>query len=183
MQDRQLILTRLIEAAPAKVWRCWTDPTLIARWFGPEGYSCVTKEIDLTEGGQWRFDMTGPDGTVWPNRHRFTRHQPPSRIEFLMDGDSNDQPPMQVIVTLTPEGAGTRLTQVIIFPTVEAKLGALDFGAVKLGMQTHAKLARLAEGDGFSIPDQDPRARSGGTADLTWAGSRHDGVENVEAAR
>jgi len=100
MQDRQLTLTRLIQASPDKVWRCWTDPSLIAQWFGPEGFRCTTKQIDLRAGGLWRFDMTGPDGTVWPNRHRITLYAPISRIEFLMDADSDDQPPMQVVVTL-----------------------------------------------------------------------------------
>ncbi len=145
MQDRQLTLTRVINATPDKVWRCWTDPTLIARWFGPDGYSCITKEINLVEGGLWRFDMIGPDGTVFPNRHRFTLRRAPSRIEFLMDSDDDSQPPMEVVVTLAPEGAGTRLTQTITLPTAEAKAVALGFGADRLGMQTMGKLAAVAE--------------------------------------
>ncbi len=143
-QDRQITLTRLIDAPPEKVWRCWTDPTLIARWFGPDGHSCVTKEIDLTEGGVWRFDMIGPDGTVWPNRHRIIRHIQLRRIEFLMDGDDDTQDPMQVEVILVPEGQGTRLTQTITLPSVAAKERALGFGADRLGMQTMAKLAAIA---------------------------------------
>ena len=143
MNDRQLTLTRLIDAPPEKIWRCWTDPALLPRWFGPDGHSCVTKTIDLTEGGQWRFDMIAPDGTVWPNRHRFTRHVPPRLIEFLMDGDDDSQEPMRVEVTLVPEGQGTRITQTITLPTPEARLRALGFGADRLGMQTLGKLAAL----------------------------------------
>jgi uncharacterized protein YndB with AHSA1/START domain len=144
-QDRQLTLSRLIHAAPAKVWRCWTDPTLLPRWFGPDGFSCQTKEIALKPGGVWRFDMTGPDGTVWPNRHRFTLHEPPARIEFLMDGDDDAHPPIEVVITLTPEGTGTRLTQTMTLPSAEAKQHALGFGADRLGLQTLAKLAATAE--------------------------------------
>jgi uncharacterized protein YndB with AHSA1/START domain len=145
LQDRQLTLSRLVAASPDKVWRCWTDPALIPRWFGPDGYSCVTKEINLVQGGQWRFDMIGPDGTVWPNRHRITLYAPVSRIEFLMDGDDDAQPPMLVEVTLTPEGTGTRLTQTITLPDAAAKQHALGFGADRLGLQTLAKLAAMAE--------------------------------------
>lgn len=145
MQDRQLVLTRKVNASPQKVWRCWTDPALIARWFGPAGYSCVTREINLVEGGVWRFDMLGPDGTVWRNRHRITRQVPPSRIEFLMDGDDDAQEAMQVVVTLVPEGQGTVVTQTVTFPTEAARQGALGFGADRLGMQTMAKLAGVAE--------------------------------------
>ena len=142
--DRQLILTRLIDAAPDKVWRCWTDPDLLPRWFGPDGFSCHTKEIDLTVGGQWRFDMIAPDGTVFPNRHRFTAQIPARRLEFLMDGDDDATPPMIVKVTLVPEGQGTRITQTITLPSVEAKTRALGFGADRLGLQTLGKLGALA---------------------------------------
>jgi uncharacterized protein YndB with AHSA1/START domain len=134
----------LIAAPPAKVWRCWTDPALLPRWFGPEGYSCQTKEIDLRQGGQWRFDMVG-HGKIWPNRHRYTLMQPARRIEFLLDADDDASAPMQAVVILVPEGAGTRITQSITFPTLEAKAGALAFGADVLGLQTLAKLAALAE--------------------------------------
>lgn len=143
--DRTLTLTRLIAASPARVWRCWTDPALLPRWFGPEGHSCHTREIDLREGGIWRFDMIGPDGTIWKNRHRITRYDRPHRIEFLMDADDDAALPMQVTVTLTPEAAGTRITQVILFPTAQARAGALAFGADRLGQTTLAKLAALAE--------------------------------------
>ena len=104
-----------------------------------------TKEIDLRQGGVWRFDMIGPDGTVWANRHRFTLHQPPVRITFLMDADDDTQPPIEVEVTLTPEGTGTRLTQTMTLPSAEAKTAALGFGADRLGLQTLGKLAAMAK--------------------------------------
>ncbi len=144
MQERQLILTRLIDAPLAKVWRCWTDPKLIPQWFGPDGFSCRTKEINLTEGGQWRFDMIGPEGTVWPNRHRFTSYEPMRRIVFLMDGDTDAQPPIEVEVTLVPEGQGTRITQTMTLSSPEAKAGAVAYGADRLGLQTLGKLSAMA---------------------------------------
>lgn len=143
--DRTMVLTRLIAAPPEVVWRCWTDPAILPRWFGPEGYSCQTREIDLRPGGVWRFDMTGPDGTVWRNRHRFTRHDAPVRIEFLMDADDDGQEPMQVVVTLQSEAGGTRITQSVRFPDAAAFEGARAFGAERLGQTTLAKLAAVAE--------------------------------------
>lgn len=142
--DRQLILMREMAASPAKLWRCWTDPALLPRWFGPEGFSCRTQSIDLREGGHWRFDMIAPDGTIWPNRHRFTLQRPQTRIEFLMDGDDDSQPPMEVVVVIAPLGTGSRLTQTITLPSAEAKQHALGFGADRLGMQTMGKLDVLA---------------------------------------
>lgn len=144
MQDRQITLTRLIAAPAAKLWQCWTDPTILPQWFGPQGYACTTKEIDLRQGGLWRFDMIGPDGKVWANRHRYTLMQPVHRIEFLLDDDSDDESPMEVVVIITPETGGARISQTMTFATAEACRGALAFGADKLGQTTLAKLEAMA---------------------------------------
>jgi uncharacterized protein YndB with AHSA1/START domain len=142
VSDRQLILTRLFRASPEQVWAAWTNPAILPRWFGPEGFSCTTKEIDLRVGGVWRFDMIG-HGMTYANRHRFTHHVPNERIEFLMDDDTDDFPPYEVVVTFAPEDGGTRLTQVMTFPTVAKKDEAVSYNAVELGQTTLAKLAAI----------------------------------------
>ena len=145
MEDRQITLTRLIAAPAEKIWQCWTDPAILPRWFGPEGYSCVTKEIDLRQGGQWRFDMIGPDGKVYPNRHRYTLFDPLKRLEFLLDDDAAGMEPIVAVVVLEPETGGTRITQTMTFPNVEMRNGALAFGADRLGQTTLAKLEAAAQ--------------------------------------
>lgn len=146
MQDRQITIARLIAAPVAAVWRCWSDPVLLPQWFGPEGYRCITKEIDLRDGGVWRFDMIGPDGTVWANRHRYTKMQVLQQIEFLLDDDTDDESPLQVVVTLTPAPSGVQIIQTMTFPTAQARDGALAFGADKLGQTTLVKLEAAARG-------------------------------------
>lgn len=144
MQDRQIVLTRLMAAPLAMVWRCWTDPEILPLWFGPEGYHCITNEIDLREGGQWQFDMIGPEGKVWVNRHRYTLWLPEKRLEFLMDDGDDADEPMRVVVELTAEAGGTRITQTMTFPTVAHCQVARDFGAERLGQTTLAKLEAMA---------------------------------------
>lgn len=143
MESRQIHLERTIEAPRAVVWRAWTDPDLLPKWFGPEGYHCITREISLHQGGQWRFDMIGPDGTVWVNRHRYLVMQPQSLIEFLLDADDDSSPPMEVRVELSEAYGKTTLRQTITFPTEAARNGALAFGADRLGQTTLAKLEAL----------------------------------------
>lgn len=145
MEGRQMTISRLIAARPETVWRCLTDPDLLPRWFGPEGYSCRTKEIRLGEGGVWRFDMIGPDGRIWPNRHRYFGLIAPERLEYLMDADTDAELPCHVLVTLAPETGGVRYTLCMTFPSVDACAAARSFGAEALGMTTLAKLAALAE--------------------------------------
>ena len=66
------------------------------------------------------------------------------RIEFLVDGDYDGGQPMQVVVTMTPDAAGTRYTQGMTFPSVEMFQGAKAMGAQELGETTLNKLERVA---------------------------------------
>ena len=147
MSGPTITLSRLIAAPVPKVWRCWTDPALLPHWFGPEGFTCRTHDIDLREGGQWLFDMTGPDGKVWRNRHRYTRMEAPHRLEFLLDAGLDDEAANEVVMTLTAEGDATRIRYEMTFPSLAARAMAVGFGAVELGHQTLAKLAAMAQGD------------------------------------
>ncbi len=144
MDDRTLVIERSFRATPAQVYRAWTDPEALPRWFGPEGYACETEAMDLRVGGEWRFTMRG-DGMEWPNRHRWTVLQPPEgggagRIEFLMDGLDGDEP-KAVTVLIEPEGEGTRLTQRMVFPSPKAVEVARSYGAPAKGLETLTKLA------------------------------------------
>lgn len=145
MDDRTLTLTRSFRATPAQVYAAWTDPDMLPRWFGPEGFTCRTHAIDIREGGEWRFDMVG-HGMTYPNRHRWTELRPHSRIGLLMDGGEATGEPMEVMVTLVPDGTGTRLTQTVTFPNAVARAAAEGYGAEEKGQETLAKLAALLEG-------------------------------------
>lgn len=144
MSGRSIALSRLIAAPVDKVWRCWTDPSLLPRWFGPDGFACQTHDIDLREGGHWIFDMSGPDGKIWPNRHRYTK-MVPHVIEFLLDSGTDDEAPFEVVMTLTAAGAQTRIRYEMTFPSSAARAMAVGYGAVDLGKQTLSKLAALAQ--------------------------------------
>ena len=70
--ERSIVLERVFDAPRALVFQAWTNPAHLPRWFGPRGFSCKTRSIDVRVGGAWDFDMIGPDGTVYPNFMRFT---------------------------------------------------------------------------------------------------------------
>ncbi len=142
VEARQITISRLIKAPAATVLRCWTDPAILPKWFGPAGFTCVTKEIDLREGGIWRFDMIG-HGQTWANRHRYSVMNQ-NRIEFLMDDDAEGHP-MRVVIALNAEAGGTRLTQTITFPDADGRTAAMGYQADEKGLETLAKLAAIAE--------------------------------------
>lgn len=135
-----MTIERRLQAPPATVFAAWTDPAVLPRWFGPAGFDCRTRAMDLRVGGEWRFDMVG-HGMTFPNRHRWTALEPPSRIAFLMDAGDGAAEPMAVEVRLHPDGSGTRLVQTVTFPTTEALDAARAYDAEARGRETLTKLA------------------------------------------
>lgn len=53
---------RVLDAPPAKVWRCWTERALLERWFGPPGWTTEVEALELRPGGASHIVMRGPGG-------------------------------------------------------------------------------------------------------------------------
>lgn len=143
--DREIVLCRVFDAPRELVFRAWTEPEHLQRWFGPAGFSCVTHAIDLRVGGQWRFDMVGPDGTRYPNRMTFLQIKPPELLVFDHGGDQDDDPArFRVTVTFDVQSNGkTVLTMRQLHPSKAQRDATIAFGAVEYGMSTMDKLDAL----------------------------------------
>lgn len=141
--DREIVLSRLIDAPRSVVYAAWADPDQIQNWFGPEGMAIETKEIDLNPGGVWRFDMVAADGTRYTNRMVFLRMEAPALIEVEHGSDQeNDPGQFRMLVTFDEQSDGkTVLTLRQMHPSKERRAWAIGFGAVEYGGQTLAKLA------------------------------------------
>ena len=109
--DRDLVLNRRVEAPPDRLYRCWTEPALIKRWFAPEPWTVPVAELDVRIGGASLIVMRGPDGTDYPNRGVYLDVVPGRRLVFT-DAYSDawtpsPKPFMTVILTFAAEGGGT----------------------------------------------------------------------------
>jgi uncharacterized protein YndB with AHSA1/START domain len=111
---RELLLTRLIDAPPASVFRCWTEPELIVQWFTPPPWKTIRAEIDLRAGGSSLIVMQGPDGTEMPNRGVYLEVVPNERLVFTDAYSAGwvpaDKPFFTGILTFSDEGGKTRYT-------------------------------------------------------------------------
>jgi uncharacterized protein YndB with AHSA1/START domain len=141
--DREIVLTRIIDATREDVFDAWTDPEQLAAWFGPNGLTIETHEIDVREGGVWRFDMVGEGGLRYDNRMTFLRIERPRLIEVDHGSDKDDDPgKFRMLVTFDVQTDGkTVLTLRQMHPTRAHRDTAIGFGAVEYGGQTLDKLA------------------------------------------
>lgn len=80
--DREFVTSRVIDAPRERVFRAFSDPAHLARWWGPTGFTNTFHAFDLRPGGAWRFVMHGPDGVDYPNESVFVEVAAPERIVF-----------------------------------------------------------------------------------------------------
>jgi uncharacterized protein YndB with AHSA1/START domain len=142
--DREIVLVRVLDAARDAVFAAWTDPDAFCQWFGPDGFTCTVREMDVRPGGRACFDMISADGTVFTNRFDYLEVVPGERLLLDHGSDVDDDPArFRVTITLDEQADGnTVLTLRQLHPTVEQRNTKLGFGAVELGRQTMNKLAR-----------------------------------------
>lgn len=72
--------SRIIKAIPEDVFAAFTNEDRLAKWWGPEGFSCTFEVCDLRPGGKWTFTMHGPDGKDYPNESEFGEIDPPNKF-------------------------------------------------------------------------------------------------------
>jgi uncharacterized protein YndB with AHSA1/START domain len=146
-QDRSLVFHRRFRAPRELVFRAWTDSGHIARWWGPDGFTTTTREMDVRPGGVWRFTMHGPDGTDYPNRIVYLEVAPPERLVYKHDPDKDDEPvSFTVTVTFEQQGPDTALTMSMEFPSRAALLEVCEkYGAEEGAVQTLGRLTAYVE--------------------------------------
>jgi uncharacterized protein YndB with AHSA1/START domain len=139
-EEREVVIVRTFAAPRELVFAAWTDAEHIGRWWGPNGFTITTSEMDVRPGGLRRFVMHGPDGTDYPNRIEYVEVDPPSRLSYHHGSDDD---PRQFFATILFEedGKGTRVTMRSLFPTRETRDYVVrEFRAIEGGNQTLARL-------------------------------------------
>lgn len=107
----RLVLTRVYPVAPEKVWRAWTDPQALARWFGPAEADSVSRaELDVRVGGRYRVVFGAPDGSEHEASGVYTEVVPMRRLVFTWARRGMPEADSQVTIALRPVDGGTELS-------------------------------------------------------------------------
>jgi uncharacterized protein YndB with AHSA1/START domain len=105
-------ITREFDAPRDLVWQAWSDPKMLAQWFGPRGFTSSVPQWDLRAGGALRIVMHGPDGNDYPMKGIFTEVKVPERLAFTniaLDNDGNHLLEGETLVLLTESGGKTTM--------------------------------------------------------------------------
>ena len=122
--DRDLVLTRVLNAPRDKVFQCWTQPDLIKQWFAPKPWTTPKVEMDLRPGGGNVMTMADENGTEYPNPGQYLEIVPNEKLvftdAFTGDWTPSAKPFFTAILTFEDAGEGkTRYTAVARHWTAE----------------------------------------------------------------
>lgn len=114
--DCEILSSRVFDHPREKVFRAWSDPELLKRWWGPKGFTNTFHEFNPVPGGRWRFTMHGPEKGNYENEVEFLVVDEPSLIAW----NRISQPLFRVVATFEEvPGNKTKLTFRMQFDTKE----------------------------------------------------------------
>jgi uncharacterized protein YndB with AHSA1/START domain len=145
--DREIVLSRLLDAPRELVFAAWTDPKQVVQWWGPRGFTTTSQEMAVTAGGVWRFVMHGPDGRDYKNKIVFTEVVKPELLVYRHAGeDETENVRFHVTVTFQAQGRKTLLTMRSLFATAQERDEVVTkYGALEGGKQTLERLAEFVQ--------------------------------------
>jgi uncharacterized protein YndB with AHSA1/START domain len=135
--DREIVITRDFDAPRTLVWETMSRPELLRRWlFGPPGWEMTVCEDEQRVGGSFRWEWSGPDGAVMTMTGVYREIVPPERTVRTETFESGCFPQMGeqlATLVLTDRGEKTTLTLTVLYPSREARDGAVA-GGMEQGM-------------------------------------------------
>lgn len=143
--ERELSFTRIYDAPCELVWKAWTNPEQIVKWWGPDGFTTTTSKMEVKPGGVWRFVMHGPDGRDYQNLityHEVVEHE--CLVYSYGDVVEKGLEPIRFELTVTFERqeGKTKLTMRSLFPTVKQRDWVIkEYKADEGASQTLARLS------------------------------------------
>ena len=133
--DREIVITREFDAPRELVWDAMSRPELLRRWLvGPPGWELTTYEDEQRVGGRFRWEWSGPEGAGIAMSGTYREIVPPDRCVRTETFESASLPPMGeqlATLVLADRGEQTTLTLTVLYPSKEARDGALAGGMDK----------------------------------------------------
>lgn len=149
LANKKIFAEREFDAPVERVWRAWTDRSLLDQWWAPRPWKTDTKSMDFREGGKWLYAMKGPDGEVNWCRVDFEKIIPQKEYtgnDAFCDENGNINtgfPRMYWVVKFTPSGDSTLVRAEITFPSQQDLEKILEMGFEEGFTSAHGNLDEL----------------------------------------
>jgi uncharacterized protein YndB with AHSA1/START domain len=140
---REVVLTRHFDAPARLVFDALTKPELIRRWYGPDGWSMETCEVDLRVGGAWRFVSIQPEGRKIGQKGVYKEIELGKKLVNTESWEDWDPGETLVTTVLTEQDGKTIFVATILFPSEEVRDFVLKSGIESSAGGMYDKLAEV----------------------------------------
>jgi uncharacterized protein YndB with AHSA1/START domain len=106
-EAKEIIMERMFDGPRDLVWKLWTDPLMIPKWWGQRNYKTTVDKMDFRPGGEWRFIQTDPDGNEFGFHGIYREIVVPEKISQTFNFE--------------PIGPGHELVEIVTFREIEGK--------------------------------------------------------------
>jgi uncharacterized protein YndB with AHSA1/START domain len=142
---QEAYVVRIFDAPRERLFQAYTDPKLMARWWGPRRYTIIVDKMDVKPGGVWRIinrDAEGNDYVFHGVYHEVSR---PSRLVYTFEWEGMPGHVQLGIVTFEDVDGRTRVTDKSIFETIEDRDGMVQSMTEEEGQEIYDRLAEVVE--------------------------------------
>ncbi len=139
----EIVITRLFDASPERLFKVMTDPTLIPRWWGPRRLTTTVERMELRKGGLWRYLQSDAEGNEYAFNGVYHRIAPSEQLVYTFEFEGLPGHILLETLTLTAQDGKTLMTNSSVFQSVQDRDGMLMSGMESGAAETMERLAEL----------------------------------------
>jgi uncharacterized protein YndB with AHSA1/START domain len=144
--EREIVITRVFDAPRSLVFKAYTKPEHVSRWYGLHGLTFVVCEIDLRVGGRWRYVLRDAEGQQFGFSGEYREIMPPERLVYTEGFEGMPGHEYLVTLTLAEESGRTTFRSHLLYQSKADRDGHIASG-MEAGMRvTLDRLEELLEG-------------------------------------
>jgi uncharacterized protein YndB with AHSA1/START domain len=138
-----VIITRVFDASRALVYRTYTDPKLLPLWWGPKKYTTTVDRMEPRPGGAWRFIQRDPQGNEYGFHGVYHQALAPELLIYTFEWEGLPGHVSMETVRLEDQGGKTKVTDIVVFQTVEDRDGMYQSGMKEGSTESMNRFAEL----------------------------------------
>ncbi len=140
---QEVVMSREFNAPRELIFKVFTDPTLVPKWWGPHGITTVVDQMEVRMGGIWRYVQRDEDGNEYAFHGVYHDITAPERLVYTFEFEGMPGHVVLETVTLTEQGGKTIMTDTSLFQSVDAREGMLQSGMEQGAAESWDRLEAL----------------------------------------
>ena len=140
---QEIIATRIFDPPRQLVFKAYTDPDLLAQWWGPRYLTTTVEKMEVRQGGVWRYVQRDPDGNVYAFHGVYHEVNSPERLVYTFEYEGTPGHVLLVTNTFEEVDGKTKLTDHSVFQSVEDRDGMMGEGMEDGGVETMDRFDEL----------------------------------------